>query len=107
MPGYNANGQPDPSQSKDYYCDANQVGGVYCPEMDIMEANQYAFAITPHKCDNPVNKHYYYCDRGGCGRTVYKLDKNAYGPGSQYTINTLQKFNVKTEFIKDINQYLT
>ena len=25
-----------------YYCDANQVGGNYCPEFDIMEANQWA-----------------------------------------------------------------
>jgi len=24
-----------------YYCDANQVGGNYCPEYDIMEANMF------------------------------------------------------------------
>jgi hypothetical protein len=53
MPGYDSNGNPDPAQGKDYYCDANQVGGNYCPEMDIMEANQYAFAITPHTCNSP------------------------------------------------------
>jgi len=26
-----------------YYCDAQAVGGEYCPEFDIMEANKYAY----------------------------------------------------------------
>ena len=26
-----------------YYCDAQQQGGEYCPEFDIMEANKYAW----------------------------------------------------------------
>lgn len=50
MPGYNWSGQPDPSSGGDYYCDANQVGGVWCWEMDIMEANKYVVQTTPHKC---------------------------------------------------------
>ena len=51
MPGYNGGGKPDPTSKGTYYCDANAVDGVYCPEMDIMEANRFAFAVTPHKCD--------------------------------------------------------
>jgi len=66
MPGKDWNGNPDPSQGHDYYCDANQVGGVWCPEFDIMEANTYAWHSTPHKCDSPNDKgHYSNCDRGG------------------------------------------
>lgn len=32
-----------PSSGGDHYCDAGGVGGVHCPEIDLMEANAYAF----------------------------------------------------------------
>ena len=45
------------------YCDANQVAGNWCPEMDIMEANKWSWATTPHTCDSPSDKGYYsHCD---------------------------------------------
>jgi len=48
------------------YCDANKVGGHWCPEFDIMEANKYAFHVTGHKCDAPdASGIYYNCDRSG------------------------------------------
>merc|ERR1719203_1159177 len=32
------------------YCDAQAVAGVFCSEMDIMEANIYAQQYTTHGC---------------------------------------------------------
>ncbi|KAH3759028.1 Endoglucanase EG-1 [Pelomyxa schiedti] len=99
MPAYNGY-TPDPTTCGDYYCDANKVCGIYCPEMDIMEANAYAFDITPHKCDQTTYP-YYYCDGGGCGKNTYKLSTTAYGPGTGYTINTQQAFQVNITFVSD------
>lgn len=82
MPGYDANQNEDPSSGGDFYCDANKVGGVWCYEMDIMEANTYAWHTTPHHCDSPQGKHFENCDRGGDGKSIYSQDPTAYGPGS-------------------------
>lgn len=42
MPGKNSGGQLWNTDGY-YYCDGNQVGGNYCPEFDIMEANQWSW----------------------------------------------------------------
>jgi len=84
----------------EYYCDANKVDGQWCPEVDIMEANNHAFQATPHKCDAPVNGHHYTaCDRGGCAQNTKDI-ANAYGPGSSFTIDTRHPFNVSTAFLE-------
>jgi cellulose 1,4-beta-cellobiosidase len=98
MPAYNQNNQPDPTRCGDYYCDANQVCGVFCPEMDIMEANNHAFQITPHKCDAPSGKHYYSCDGGGCGQNLVRNNPQSFGFGSNYIINTQQPVQVSISF---------
>ena len=69
----------------DYYCDANSVCGEACTEMDIQEANNHAFAITPHKCSGDCPS--CTCDRGGCGAHVQN-----YGPGGK--IDTTRPFQV-------------
>ena len=86
-----------------FYCDANNGNGSWCPEMDLMEANKYSFATTPHKCDAPNDKGFYSnCDRNGIGENVVEqLAWNGYGPGSQYTIDTTQPFHVKVTLGKD------
>jgi len=63
-----------------------------------MEANTYAWHTTPHHCDSPQGKHFENCDRGGDGKSIYSQDPTAYGPGSQYKINTQNKYHVKQEF---------
>jgi hypothetical protein len=66
MPAKDWNGNYTPGEDGLYYCDANQVGGTYCPEFDIMEANKYAMQVTPHYCDSPSDKgHYDSCNRSG------------------------------------------
>ena len=66
MPAKDWNGNYTPGEDGFYYCDANQVGGTYCPEFDIMEANKYAMQVTPHYCDSPTDKgHYNSCNRSG------------------------------------------
>jgi len=104
MPAYNSNNQPDPTKCGDYYCDANDVCGINCPEIDIMEANSYAWQSTPHKCNTPNQNYYPSCDGGGCGKKVYNVN-NAYGPGGQYTINTQQAFDVNVSFGTSNNQF--
>lgn len=65
MPGKDASGNYWNTDGY-YYCDANQVGGNYCPEFDIMEANQWTTQTTPHSCSQPSNKGFYSeCNRGG------------------------------------------
>jgi len=100
MPGKNSAGQVEPSEDNMYYCDANQVGGNYCPEFDIMEANQWTAQTTPHSCDSPSNGHYWNCNRGGgCWQnTKNQLSYNDYGPGDQFKINTYKTFHAKLDF---------
>lgn len=84
-----------------YYCDANQIGGQWCPEVDIMEANSHAFQATAHRCVEPVNGHYSSCDRGGISQQT-RFRKEAYGPGINYMIDTRWPFSVRTEFPQDL-----
>jgi hypothetical protein len=83
------------------YCDANQVGGHWCPEFDIMEANKYAFRAVGHACDAPDNSgKFHNCDRSGeCHIDVLtnNLQKD-YGPSITNTINTERAFSVETSF---------
>merc|ERR1719195_43080 len=82
-----------------YYCDANRVCGQWCPEVDVMEANDHVFQTTPHRCDEPsATGRYSNCDRRGCQQNTRSLGGNAYGPGPQFTINTRRPFAVQTTF---------
>lgn len=104
MPGYWPDGSVWLETDGYAYCDANKVGGNFCPEFDIMEANKYAWASTPHKCDTPSDTRFYSnCDAGGsCHKnTVEDLDYEAYGPGDSYKINTLEPFHAKISFDTD------
>jgi len=108
MPAYGSNNQPDPTKCGDYYCDANQVCGVYCPEIDLVEANAYTLQFTPHDCSPPNGNYYSSCDGGGCGVNSYRQSGNAYAPGGSI-IDTNKAFQYNATFLTSgglLNQIL-
>jgi len=104
MPAYSQNGQANPTECGDFYCDANNVCGAWCPEMDIFEANNRALAVTPHKCDPEQGKWYPHCDGGGCSMNTHRLDPNSFGLGANFVINTQNPFTVAISFITSNKQ---
>jgi len=100
MPGYDSSGNPNPGEG-DGYCDANDVGNQWCPEIDVIEANTAALAVTPHNCSAPANKHYSRCDKGGCSVNPHKSNPTLFGPGSSFTIDSTRAFVVSTVFPTD------
>ena len=87
MPGNTAPG----NCGGDFYCDANQVCGVHCAEIDLMEANVHAFkavAHTSHDGDGVGN---------GLGGGSRAFSSTEYGPGAS-KIDTRRPFRVHTSF---------
>lgn len=87
MPGHRPDGSYMNSQNNDYYCDGMKVEGNYCPELDLMESNQYAWRGTAHKCNPPNSGGYFsWCDHNGqMVQIVHK--KGSYGPGKSIDTN--------------------
>lgn len=97
---------------KDWKDDQGYYGSC-CAEFDVWEANKYANAYTAHPCTFPG----YYrcegtdcgdgdqrqngnCDKDGCDLNPFRNgNKNFYGPGSSFTIDTTKSFKVVTQFI--------
>jgi len=90
---------PEISTCNDYYCDANQVCGVSCAEVDIMEANKRAWHSTLHSAQDHSGKGGGF--GGGSGWNGPR-DFNAqqYGPGGS-CIDTSMPFNVEVSFPVD------
>jgi len=85
------------SECGDYYCDANNICGASCSEIDIMEANQYAWHSTLHDKHDHSGFGMGY-GGGGYGwngpRDWEQLD---YGPGGR-CVDTDQPFRLETAF---------
>jgi len=100
------------STCKDYYCDANIVCGVACAEIDIMEANRFAFLSTLHAADDRFGVGGGY--GGGAddwsGPRDFKgegsgPEEEQYGPTGK-CVNTMKPFQVTSAFPMDYNENL-
>ena len=104
MPAYGPKQQPAPGANGDFYCDANAVGGTYCPEMDVMESNKFAMASTAHTCQLLPPHFYPSCDHAGCGTNILDVDINEFGPGKR--IDTNKPFTLSVSFVTGENSTL-
>jgi len=89
--------------------------GACCQELDIWEANAAATAFTVHPCDgegfmrcegvqcgdNKSDDRYKgVCDKDGCDFHTWRLgNKNFYGEGGNFQIDTTKPMTVVTQFI--------
>jgi hypothetical protein len=94
------------SECSDYYCDANNVCGQSCAEIDIQEGNKFSWHTTLHaKTDHGgVGKGY-----GGGGANwngPRDWSSSTYGPGAS-CIDTMVPFQVEVAFPADASCQLT
>uniref|UniRef100_A0A7S2E5V8 cellulose 1,4-beta-cellobiosidase (non-reducing end) n=1 Tax=Haptolina brevifila TaxID=156173 RepID=A0A7S2E5V8_9EUKA len=85
----------------DYYCDAAQVCGFGCVEIDLMEANRRGLTATAH-----VES-----DKAGVGKGLGGSSGGAftslqYGPGGR-VVDTRQQFRVRAYFAADEREQLS
>jgi len=99
MPGYSANGSVAHGDWNPYYCDANEIGGVWCWEHDTIEGNMYNMATTPHTCTAPPGQHIDSCDKIGCATKAIDADAQGFCPDASCTINTRLPFRIHQSFV--------
>jgi hypothetical protein len=82
------------SECFDYYCDANNVCGESCAEIDIQEGNMFAWHSTMHTSHDSGGK------LAGWGGGAMDFDGTKYGPGAA-CIDTRKPFHVEASFPVD------
>jgi len=96
--------------------------GTCCTELDMWEANSISTAYTMHSCnvtqqtecsgiacgDNAgavtpeAHRFEGYCDKNGCDFATTRMgDRDFYGPGSKFKLDTTKPMTVVTQFITD------
>jgi len=90
------------SDCSDYYCDANQVCGVACAEVDLQEANMHSWRSTLHVSEDGTGESAGY---GGVGPHTKSWGPADYGPDGNCVATTLP-FDVEVGFPVDENGVL-
>lgn len=99
------------ANSRDWVNDQGHYGSC-CAEFDVWEANKLANAFTAHPCKTPgyyrcentecgdkSERYKGVCDKDGCDINPFRNgNKNFFGPGSQYKLDTTKPFKVVTQF---------
>lgn len=90
----------DASSCHDRYCDANDVCGVRCTELDLMEANTVAWVSTVHVADDGDGEGFGYAHYVSKPehRLVSPTHDCAYGPSVDCAINTRLPFVAAISF---------
>jgi len=93
-------------ECSDYYCDANSVCGQSCAEIDLQEANQFAWHSTLHTSTDSsgLGAGYGGGGKGWSGPRSWMADQ--YGPYSE-CIDTTMPFDVAVSFPADASCQLT
>lgn len=100
MPGRNPDGTIARGKSNllPYYCDSNDVGGVWCWEHDTVESNKYTIATTPHRCDRRAGAYIDSCDGAGCQTNSWFVDAQGLCPAAHCRIDTRFPFRIFQRF---------
>lgn len=89
-----------PTECFDHYCDASQVCGEACAEIDIQEANQYAWHSTLHTATDTDGVSGGYGGGGDSWSGPRDWTAHDYGPGGK-CIDTGKPFQVEAAFPVD------
>lgn len=106
MPGYDELGKPNPGEMGNYYCDANQVGGVWCWEMDSIEANMHTMQVAPHICSAPPGHHISSCDKAGARRNSWFVNRKGLCPYDDCIIDSRAPFRHVQNFHSNASRLL-
>lgn len=88
-------------ECNDYYCDANNICGVRCDEIDIMETSNFGWASVYHVADDPFGVVAGYTGGGATWSGSRDWTRAQWRPGGVDCINTTDEMAVSASFPVD------